>query len=129
MQNQNNIYLFKHILLFWFLWGFLFLLGLFLPCLYFNLILCIAIIMQKLKQWLQMYLVLFSFVGFKIWPTVNNMLVLMINKRISKSIWLNPSIKKTFWRTIYKTRGQKGPWVAHLRKRSKVTVEPFTENH
>ena len=27
------------------------------------------------------------------------------------------------------TRGPKGPWVAHLRKRSKVTVEPFTEDH
>ena len=23
----------------------------------------------------------------------------------------------------------RGPWVAHLRKRSKVTVEPFTEDH
>ena len=30
---------------------------------------------------------------------------------------------------ILKTRGPKGPWVAHLRKRSKVTVEPFTEDH
>jgi len=28
-----------------------------------------------------------------------------------------------------KTRGSRGPWVAHLRKRSKVTVEPFTEDH
>jgi len=28
-----------------------------------------------------------------------------------------------------KTRGSKGPWVAYLRKRSKVTVEPFTEDH
>ena len=27
------------------------------------------------------------------------------------------------------TRGPKGPWVAHLRKMSKVTVEPFTEDH
>jgi len=27
------------------------------------------------------------------------------------------------------TRGPKGPWVAHLRKRSKVTVEPFTEDY
>jgi len=27
------------------------------------------------------------------------------------------------------TRGPKGPWVAHLRKRSKVRVEPFTEDH
>jgi len=26
-------------------------------------------------------------------------------------------------------RGPKGPWVAHLRKRSKVTVEPLTEDH
>jgi len=30
---------------------------------------------------------------------------------------------------VYKTKGPKGPWVAHLRKRSKVTVEPFTEDH
>jgi len=30
---------------------------------------------------------------------------------------------------ILKTGGPKGPWVAHLRKRSKVTVEPFTEDH
>jgi len=28
-----------------------------------------------------------------------------------------------------KTRGPKWPWVAHLRKRSKVTVELFTEDH
>jgi len=28
-----------------------------------------------------------------------------------------------------KTRRPKGPWVAHLRKRSKVTVEPFTEDY
>ena len=27
------------------------------------------------------------------------------------------------------TKGPKGPWDAHLRKRSKVTVEPFTEDH
>jgi len=27
-----------------------------------------------------------------------------------------------------KTRGPRGPWVAHLRKRSKVTVEPIIEN-
>jgi len=27
------------------------------------------------------------------------------------------------------TRGPTWPWVAHLRKRSKVTVEPFTEDH
>jgi len=26
------------------------------------------------------------------------------------------------------TRGPRGPWVAHLRKRSKVTVEPIIEN-
>ena len=26
------------------------------------------------------------------------------------------------------TRGPRGPWVAHLRKRSKVTVEPILEN-
>jgi len=27
-----------------------------------------------------------------------------------------------------KTRGPRGPWVAHLRKRSKATVEPIIEN-
>jgi len=27
-----------------------------------------------------------------------------------------------------RTRGPRGPWVAHLRKRSKVTVEPKIEN-
>jgi len=26
------------------------------------------------------------------------------------------------------TRGPRGPWVAHLRKRSKVTVKPIIEN-
>jgi len=26
------------------------------------------------------------------------------------------------------TRGPRGPWVAHLRKRSKVTVDSITEN-
>ena len=31
--------------------------------------------------------------------------------------------------TRSKTRGPRGPWVAHLRKRSKVTVEPIIENH
>ena len=29
---------------------------------------------------------------------------------------------------IHKTRGPRGPWVAHLRKRSKVTVLPIIEN-
>ena len=27
--------------------------------------------------------------------------------------------------TVIKTRGPRGPWVAHLRKRSKVSVEPI----
>jgi len=27
-----------------------------------------------------------------------------------------------------RTRGPRGPWVAHLRKRSKETVEPIIEN-
>jgi len=31
-------------------------------------------------------------------------------------------------RARYKTRGPRGPWVAHLRKRSKATVEPIIEN-
>jgi len=30
--------------------------------------------------------------------------------------------------TIVRTRGPRGPWVAHLRKRSKVTVWPIIEN-
>jgi len=29
---------------------------------------------------------------------------------------------------FFTTRGPRGPWVAHLRKRSKVTVEPIIEN-
>jgi len=33
-----------------------------------------------------------------------------------------------FHRSISITRGPRGPWVAHLRKRSKVTVEPIIEN-
>jgi len=28
----------------------------------------------------------------------------------------------------FKTRGPRGPWVAHLRKRSQATVEPIIEN-
>ena len=36
---------------------------------------------------------------------------------------------RTNAQTVNQTRGPKGPWVAHLRKRSKVTVEPFTEDH
>jgi len=30
--------------------------------------------------------------------------------------------------TIILTRGPRGPWVAHLRKRSKVTVDQIIEN-
>jgi len=40
---------------------------------------------------------------------------------LSKNLLYNKSIKKT--------SGPKGPWVAHLRKRSKVTVEPFKEDY
>jgi len=29
---------------------------------------------------------------------------------------------------VIKTRGPRGPWVAHLRKKSKATVEPIIEN-
>jgi len=36
-------------------------------------------------------------------------------------------IYNTIWVVIV-TRGPGGPWVAHLRKRSKVTVEPIIEN-
>jgi len=32
------------------------------------------------------------------------------------------------WSNTSETRGPRGPWVAHLRKRSKVTVEPIIEN-
>jgi len=38
----------------------------------------------------------------------------------------NPSISKGVIEQT--TRGPRGPWVAHLRKRSKVTVEPIMEN-
>jgi len=32
------------------------------------------------------------------------------------------------YNNLQKTRGPRGPWVAHLMKRSKVTVEPIIEN-
>jgi len=35
--------------------------------------------------------------------------------------------RKKEYKQILKTRGPRGPWVAHLRKRSKVTVEPIIE--
>jgi len=31
-------------------------------------------------------------------------------------------------RCVVETRGPRGPWVAHLRKKLKVTVEPIIEN-
>jgi len=34
----------------------------------------------------------------------------------------------TYINVNIKTRGPRGPWVAHLRKTSKVTVEPIREN-
>ena len=37
-------------------------------------------------------------------------------------------IQKTFKGIACKTRGPRGPWVAHLGKRSKVPVEPIIEN-
>jgi len=37
-------------------------------------------------------------------------------------------LPKTKFSTDIETRGPRGPWVAHLRKRSKVTVEPIIEN-
>jgi len=40
---------------------------------------------------------------------------------------LNTLFNKNFAFNL-KTRGLRGPWVAHLRKRSKVTVEPIIEN-
>jgi len=43
---------------------------------------------------------------------------------------IGPSQKLTL-RTLSsgkQTRGPRGPWVAHLRKRSKVTVEPIIGN-
>jgi len=42
--------------------------------------------------------------------------------------YLIASSKEKTCEINFKTRGPKGPWVAHLRKRSKVTVEPFIEN-
>ena len=44
-----------------------------------------------------------------------------MNKHVSYLIQLNIS-------SIYYTRRPRGPWVAHLMKRSKVTVEPIIEN-
>jgi len=35
---------------------------------------------------------------------------------------------KNIYKNFPETRGPRGPWVAHLRKRSKVTVEPIIEN-
>jgi len=45
-----------------------------------------------------------------------------------KALDLVVSDKKIF-ESFISTRGPRGHWVAHLRKRSKVTVEPFTEEH
>ena len=45
----------------------------------------------------------------------------IINKRAKIS-------KHAYISTQHLTRGPRGPWVAHLRKRSKVTVEPIIEN-
>jgi len=39
------------------------------------------------------------------------------NKPLARLIWQH-----------FKTRGPRGPWVAHLRKRSKVRVQPIIEN-
>jgi len=44
-----------------------------------------------------------------------------------KALGLVVSKKKIFENFIL-TTGPRGPWVAHLRKRSKVTVEPIIEN-
>jgi len=42
----------------------------------------------------------------------------------------NFRINEIFYKSVCHaiTRGPRGPWVAHLRKRSKVTVEPIIEN-
>ena len=45
----------------------------------------------------------------------------IINFKTVKNICTNAS-------HLLKQEGPKGPWVAHLRKRSKVTVEPFIED-
>jgi len=47
------------------------------------------------------------------------------NLRILK----NSDVSLKAIKIILKTRGPIGPWVAHLKKMSKVTVEPFTEDH
>jgi len=39
-----------------------------------------------------------------------------------------PLVKISHFNTTCETRGPRGPWVAHLRKRSKVTVKPIIEN-
>jgi len=53
--------------------------------------------------------------------------------KMDKNSWLLTWV--LFWAGVFLavltllTRGPKWPWVAHLKKRSKVTVEPFTEDH
>jgi len=51
-------------------------------------------------------------------------------KESATKIWKLIHIQAVmFMKKIYKTREPKRPWVAHLRKRSRVTVELFTEDH
>jgi len=48
---------------------------------------------------------------------------------ISITLFTANGIGFFFYMNIKTTIGPFGPWVANLRKRSKVTVEPLTEDH
>jgi len=48
-------------------------------------------------------------------------------KMLNCGNFTKPTNLNTYYMYL-KTRGPRGPWVAYLRKRSKVTVEPIIEN-
>ena len=58
------------------------------------------------------------------WPT----LLISAEQTILKTNYQTADTKSNTKNILYTTRGPRGPWVAHLRKRSKVTVEPIIEN-
>jgi len=37
-------------------------------------------------------------------------------------------VRRRAWKVRIRTRGPRGPWVAHLRKRAKATVKQIIEN-
>jgi len=65
---------------------------------------------------------------------INNLFLISKNSRfcyMGELVYLysnNMVCKLLFCLFIYKTRGPRGPWVAHLRKRSKATVQRIIEN-